>query len=415
MSVAACRRQPHFDRGPNRNRAVVVRDRHNDDVPVRVDVRPELLVWARERSTRDPAELVAQFPRLWEWEQGTLAPTLKQLESFARATRTPVGYLLLQEPPNEPLPIADYRTMGDQAIRRPSPDLLDTIFICQRRQEWYAEFARTAGQASIPLVGSLTTETPVIDAARRMAEALEYGRDARGQTWANALRVLIDRAEDVGVLVMVNGVVGNNTHRKLRPAEFRGFSLVDPLAPVVFVNGADTKAAQIFTLAHELAHLWVGVSALSDADPSSTPSIAVERWCNQVAAEFLVPLAFVRADFQEGRDLTAELDRLAARFRVSTLVILRRVFDADYLSWDEYRNAYAAELDRVLGILEERAEGGGGGNFYNTQPLRASRRFSQAVIASTLEGSTLYRDAFQMLGVRSVSTFHELAAQLQGD
>jgi Zn-dependent peptidase ImmA (M78 family) len=384
-------------------------------VSVRVDVRPELLVWARERSTRDPDELTARFPKLWEWERGTLAPTLKQLESFARATRTPIGYLLLREPPEEPLPIADYRTIGDEAIRRPSPDLLDTVFLCQQRQDWYAEYARTTGQPPLPFVGSLSTDTPVGEAARAMAEALDFGPAARGGTWANALSVLIDHAEDIRVLVMVNGVVGNNTRRKLRPTEFRGFSLVHELAPVVFVNGADTKAAQIFTLAHELAHLWIGVSALSDADPALVTEIAVERWCNQVAAELLVPLASVRAAFQRHQPLTAELERLAARFKVSTLVILRRVFEAQYLSWDEYRRAYEAERERVLAILEEHAEGGSGGNFYNTQPLRASRRFSRAIIESTLEGATLYRDAFQLLGVRSVSTFNELAAQLRGE
>lgn len=382
---------------------------------IRVDVSPELLVWARERSTRDPAELAAKFPKLFEWERGTLAPTLKQLESFARATRTPVGYLLLPEPPEEPVPIADYRTLGDQAIRRPSPDLLDTIFLCQQRQDWYADFARATGQAPVAFVGSLTTAMPVVEAAGAMREALDYGPETRGRSWADALRVLIRQAEDLGVLVMVNGVVANNTHRKLMPAEFRGFTLVDPFAPVVFVNGADTKAAQIFTLAHELAHVWVGVSALSDADPSSIPNVAVERWCNEVAAEFLVPLASLREAFQADRPLAAELDRLASRFKVSTLVVLRRVFDAQHLTWDQYRDAYEVELERVLGILEARRESGDSGNFYNTQPLRASRRFSQAVIASTLEGTTLYRDAFQLLGVRSVSTFHELAAQLRGD
>ncbi len=383
---------------------------------VRVDVRPELLVWARERSTRDPAELAAKFPKLLEWESGTLAPTLRQLESFARATRTPVGYLLLPQPPEEAIPIADYRTIGDQAISRPSPDLLDTIYLCQQRQDWYADFARKSGHPPLSIVGTFGPATPVTAAATAMREALDYGLDARGQSWADALRALIRRAESLGILVMVNGVVANNTRRKLDPAEFRGFSLVDPFAPVVFVNGADTKAAQIFTLAHELAHVWAGVSAVSSADPSALPNVAVERWCNEVAAEILVPLSSLQNTLRRERPLASELDRLAARFKVSTLVVLRRIYDAQYLTWEEYRTAYDAELARVLEFLEQRRESGeGGGNFYNTQPLRASRRFTQAVIASTLEGATLYRDAFRLLGVKSVSTFHELATQLEGD
>jgi hypothetical protein len=131
------------------------------------------------------------------------------------------------------LPIADYRTMGDEAIRRATPDLLDTISLCQQRQDWCAEYARTTGQARLPFVGSLSTDTLVNGAGRAMADALDYGPEARGARWANALSVLIDRAEDRGVLVMVNGVVGNNTRWKLGPTEFRGFSLVHELAPVV--------------------------------------------------------------------------------------------------------------------------------------------------------------------------------------
>jgi Zn-dependent peptidase ImmA (M78 family) len=382
-------------------------------VPVRVDVRPQLFVWARERARLRADELAAKFPKLSQWEAGQLAPTLKQLESYASATHTPFGYFLLDEPPDEPLPIPDYRTIGGQQVARPSPDLLDTIFLCQQRQEWYREFALATGEDALPIVGELTAATPIEQAAQRMRERLGFAVEHRGTTWADALRLLIERAEDLGVLVMVNGVVGNNTHRPLDPGEFRGFALVDPLAPVVFVNGRDTKAAQIFTLVHELAHVWIGESALSDVDVATIPDEAVERWCNQVAAELLVPLRVVRDAFDRQADLTTELQRLGRRFKVSTLVVLRRLYEADRLDRDTYREAYEEELERVRGFLEERGEGAGG-DFYNTQPVRASRRFTRALIASTLEGQTLYRDAFRMLGVRRSSTFEELASRVLG-
>jgi len=376
---------------------------------VRAAVSPRLLVWARERSRLGVDELATKFPKLTEWESGDRAPTLKQLEDFARTTHTPVGFLFLPEPPEEQIPIPDYRTMSDAGVSRPSPDLLDTIFQCQQRQEWYRDFAQVTRENPVAFVGSLTTSVPVVEAAEQVRTTLRFDPGERGHTWSDALRTLVDHAEELGVLVMVSGVVGANTHRKLDPEEFRGFSLVDPLAPLVFVNGADTKAAQIFTLTHELVHLFLGETALDDANLGSAPTNPVERWCNQVAAEVLVPLGPLR-DALSPDVVIDQLEPLARRFKVSTLVVLRRIHDAGQLSWDEYQTAYRDELARVLEILGERS--GTGGNFFNTQPARVSKRFARAVIVSTLEGQTLHRDAFQMLGLKKLSTFEELVSRL---
>jgi Zn-dependent peptidase ImmA (M78 family)/transcriptional regulator with XRE-family HTH domain len=367
-------------------------------------------MWATERSGRDLGDIAERFPHFNDWLRGSRRPTLRQLEQFAKATHAPLGALLLPEPLSEPLPVPDFRTMPDAETERPSVDLLDTIFLCEQRQEWYREFARSSGQEALPLVGSLSLATPVPEAAQALQDALDFGVDERAYMprWSDALTALIERAESAGVLVMVSGIVGGNTHRALDPQEFRGFAVVDELAPVIFVNGADTKAAQIFTLAHELAHVWLGQSAVSSANLVRPENHEVERWCNAVAAEFLVPMNSFRDDFNRNQPLDQQLRRLARRYKVSTLVVLRRVLDAGYIDRPTYEDAFEDELRRVLAVIRESE----GGNYYNTQPYRTSRRFARAIVESTLEGQTLHRDAFRLLGFKKFSTFEGLREHL---
>jgi len=187
--------------------------------------------------------------------------------------------------------------------------------------------------------------------------------------------------------------------------------LADQMAPVVFVNGADTKAAQIFTLAHELAHISLGESAVSKPELSDLGvQDQTERWCNEVAAELLVPEASLREAFQPNGDLTGELDRLAKFYKASTLVVLRRLADVGLMSQAVYRSAYPAELDRVLALAGEK--GGSGGSFYTTTPVRVSKRFARALIADTLEGRTSHRDAYRLLGSKKHAAFEELSRGL---
>jgi Zn-dependent peptidase ImmA (M78 family) len=376
---------------------------------MRVEVKPELLSWARERAGYDLDALAQRFPKLAAWEQGTAKPTLKQLENFAKTTHAPIGFLFLQEPPVERIPIPDFRTARNKRIARPSPDLLDIIYVCQQRQEWYRDFARSVGESVLPFVGSTSLESNIESTAASMRHALGFDIEERRQipTWTEALRRFIEQADAMGIMVMCSGVVLNNNTRRLDPDEFRGFALADDRAPLVFINGADTKAAQMFTLAHELAHIWLGQSAVSDEQASRLSEHQVERWCNQVAAELLVPIAVLRREYQKGAELRAELDRLARRFKVSTLVILRRIHDVGGLASEEFWQAYGKELQRLLAISK-----GSGGNFYLTQAARVSKRFARALVISTLEGQTLHRDAFRMLGFAKLETFKKLGRSL---
>ena len=373
----------------------------------RVPVSPELLQWACERSGIAPEDLAAKFKKLPEWESGETQPTLKQVEAFARAVHVPVGYMFLTKPPEEHVAIPDFRTFAGQAVTRPSPNLLDTIYTCQERQSWYRDFVRVAQAPELAFVGSATVETPPESVAADMRETIGFDLAARRDcpTWTEALRMFIQQAEEAGVLVMVSGVGMSNNRRRLDPAEFRGFALSDSLAPLIFVNGADTKAAQMFTLAHELAHLWLGASALSNIGTVPQPGFRREEvWCNAVAAELLVPLSALHAN----EALDDALPRLARTFKVSTLVILRRLLDAGRIDRPSFDMAWAEEVKR----LRHLAQGGSGGDFYRTTLSRVSRRFARAVVGSTLEGQTLYRDAYRMLGVSKTETFNNLGREV---
>lgn len=370
-----------------------------------------VLRWAARRARRSDQAVQARFPRWPAWLAGEAQPTLRQLEDFARWTHTAFGYFFLPEPPELKLPVPDFRTLRDEALAEPSTELLETVYLCQQRQAWYREHTQLHGLSVVPWVGQARLDQAPEAVAARLRAVLEVSVESRRRlsTWEEALRQLIARAEAAGVLVMVSGVVGSNSHRNLDVAEFRGFALADEWAPLVFLNGADSKSAQMFTLAHELAHLCLGASGVSDADPGHVSGRPTERWCNQVAAELLMPVAALRADYDpKVRPEEAILD-LSRVFKVSTLVALRRLFEAGFIDQATLGRIYQLELAR-LRLLEK--GGAMGGNFYLTLGARTGKRFAQAVLASTLEGQTLYRDAFALLGVRSSEVIHKAAVEL---
>lgn len=370
-----------------------------------------VLRWAAQRARLDDDDLAARFPKWSLWRNGEAEPTLKQLEDFARITHTAIGYFFLPQPPELALPVPDFRTLRDEALARPSSDLLDTLYLCQQRQDWYRDHARMHGLTALSFVGSASVQEEPEAASQRLRETLGLSVDTRRKlpTWTDALRQLIAKSEDAGVMVMVSSVVGSNSHRKLDVGEFRGFVLADGLAPLVFLNGADSKAAQMFTLAHELAHVWLGATGVSDTQAGQVPEQQTERWCNQVAAELLMPLVELRAAYQRNAPIQDEIQRLAREFKVSTLVALRRLFDAGYISqvalWQHYRD----EQER-LRTLKDRSNPGG--DFYRSLGARTSKRFARAIVSSTLEGLTSFPEAFRMLGVRKTATFYEAAREL---
>ena len=377
----------------------------------RVDVKPELLRWARKRSGIGTDALVEHFPKYREWERGDSRPTLKQLERLARVTCAPIGSFFLSKPLEERLPIPDLRTVGDKPFsREPSVDLLDTIYLCQQRQYWYRTFALTEGDDPLGFVGSATLDSDIESTATEIRNTLGMDLDERRSlpTSIDALRRFVTQADSLGILVMSSGIVANNTRRKLDPDEFRGFALADDFAPLVFVNASDTKSAQLFTLAHELAHIWLGASAVTDVEPISMPSQDIESWCNRVAAEILVPSTSLECEFEVHLDLGSEIQRLADYYKVSTLVILRRIFDTGAIDRETLAYAYQRELNRIWTIRADRAA-----TLDPTLGTRVGKRFGRALVASALSGRSSFSEALRLLCIKKMSTLRRFAASLE--
>jgi len=360
----------------------------------KVAIKENILRWAVNRAGLTPDALQQKFPKIQQWITGEDHPTIRQLESLAKATLTPLGFFFLAEPPEERMPIPHFRTLDGRTAIRPSPNLLETVQMMQRRQAWMRDFLKDQGQEPLPFVRSARSNDLPASVADRIRHALNFDESwaVKETTWTDALRTLRETMEDTGILVVVNGIVGNNTRRKLNPEEFRGFVLVDEYAPLVFVNGADGRAAQMFTLAHELAHVFLGSSAAFDLREMRPADDPMEQACNRVAAEFLVPERKLRPIWSSIQNDLAPFQTVARQFKVSEIVVARRALDLGLIQ----RETFLDFLDKQQ---RTSARGPEGGDFYNNQNLRIGRRFASAVAQAAKEGILLYSEAYHLTGL----------------
>ena len=377
---------------------------------IRVPATPSLIRWASQRSGQDREKLEKKFKKLPEWESGKLLPTAIQLQEFARRVHVPYSYMFLYNPPKEKLPIADYRTKRSESVGKFSPNLLDVIYAAQIRQYWYQDFAETETLPKVDLIASAKISSSPTKMAREMHDLLNFdiAKNKPAAKNFNRLRILIDLIEKQGILVMISGIVDDDKSRKLNLDEFRGFTLSDPLAPVIFVNGQDCEAGQLFTLVHEFGHLLLGKSGISNSEITACDKNEnrIEVWCKKFAVEFLVPLEELTSTLVKGEAIEYSLKRLTRKYRVSKQVILNRLFEMQQITRKEYIK-YQRALNVELTI--EKSVKSGERNLALATRRRVGNRFAEAVIVSTLSGQTLYRDAYKMLCIWKTETFNELA------
>lgn len=385
---------------------------HTEKMPSTVPVEPKLIRWAITRSGLTEDELREKFKKLDEWISGDRQPTFRQLEEFARKTMTPFGFLFLKEPPVEDLKIPDFRTVGDTPIKRLSPNLIETMQTMKSRQEWMKDLLLDDDQQELDFVGSAANSKNHKTVAQKIRQTLELAPNwaESAGNWEDALQLLRGSIEQAGILVFSNSVVGLNNTRPLDPEEFRGFVFCDPYAPLIFVNSADSKSAQMFTLAHELAHIWLGVDGLFNLVRMLPHSDKTERFCNKVAAEFLVPEYKLRERWEEATATNKPFVKIGKWFKVSPVVAARRALDLKLIGQVTFFRFYEENQKQWQKVKRERKKKPGG-NFYATQDSRLSRRFTSTVVRATREGRMLYRDAYKLTGLRG-DTYSKFAGHV---
>ncbi|MEO0965738.1 MAG: ImmA/IrrE family metallo-endopeptidase [Planctomycetota bacterium] len=277
----------------------------------------------------------------------------------------------------------------------------------QRRQSWVRDYLVELGADPITFVGAAELTDPISKTVDSIRGALRLDRRWAQpiKSYEDALNLLLERAEDAGLLMMTSGIVGNNTRRVLDVSEFRGFVLIDEYAPLIFTNNRDAKSAQIFTLVHEIAHVWLGSSGLFDLERTISPDMDIERHCNRVAVELLLP----RDQFNEAWKQSRAQDKfreISRRFRVSRVVVARRALDSKKITKEEFFSLYEELRNEDKPVKTEND----GGNFYNTAHRRLGNRFSRLVSQGVREGRLAYRDAYRLTGLRG-KTFDNYMAR----
>lgn len=369
-----------------------------------ITINPTLITWAITRAGFDVDKFLDNNPTIQKWIEEVKKPTVKQLENFAHKVHIPFGYLFLPEPPKETIPFPFFRT-GNQQTDKVSLNVFDTIQILQRRQDWITEYLQDNEQEPLSFVGRFNENATANEVVADIRNTLELQPNwaCNFATWEETLAFITNKIEAIGVFINFNGIVENNTHRPIPVDECRGFVLVNQYAPFMFVNAADAKAAQLFTIIHELAHIWLGESAGFDNQNLMPADDPTEKLCDAIAAEFLVPASSLIDIWQD----KPSIDYARRYFKVSPIVIGRRAMDLGLITKGEFFTFYKGYMDSFKQKKENQK---GGGDFYATARKRVSVTFASYVNQAVNQNKLLYRDAYKITGLKG-DTYQKFVTQ----
>jgi Zn-dependent peptidase ImmA (M78 family) len=385
-----------------------------------IPINPTVLQWARleaglslheaatrakvkpPRKKKDEPALTAE-DRLAAWEDGKDTPSLSQLKKIASAYRRPLLTFFLAKPPQKVVAMADFRTVGNRLFPTDSPEfsaLRRRIILLHQELRALAE---DAGNPKLPFIGSLSENTPVQQFVGTLRAALRVSveEQRRIRNEDAMFGYLRDLAHNMGIYVLLEGNVGNH-HSNIPAEEFRGIALADDLVPLVVVNPNDAKAAMVFTLMHELAHLWLGSSGVSNFNAlgNNGGDGSHEKLCNSVAAEFLVPEVELRAKWKTPEGvLSHSVDAAAKYFKVSGAVIGRRLLDMNIIDDQEYGSILAFYKARWAKYKENQSQQEGAPGPAQMAKYRLGGKTIQTFIVAAREGRIGLQDAARLMNL----------------
>lgn len=381
-------------------------------------VNGDVLRWAREKAGLSHEEAAARAPigrkkgmepadRLAAMERGEEAVSHSCLRNLAKLYRRPLVTFYLAKPPAPDTAIPDFRTLADAPIHEVSPNLDALLRRLRARQQEVREIRADDGAVPLPFIGrfNLQTAPSVIAADIRDEIDLNLAAQRRFPDRDAFFRGLRRKLEDIGIFVQLFGDLGSH-HSRILPEEFRGLVLLDDLAPFIVINPNDAAAAFLFTLLHEVAHIWIGEGGISNSSPfeSGAAANATEQLCNKVAAEFLVPGGPILADWRAlAPELTVgqKVQALASSWRVSRAMMARRLRELRQITEDDWWRLYRGYQQEWRAQRERLQEQEGGPGWY----LLATRKIGNGLINTVLgaldNGTVTYTEASRILGVKS--------------
>ena len=357
------------DRLPHGDRMQLSGRRTSGEAMKAQNINPEMLKWARVTaglSTFDAAKKLSFLKklakdrakvRLQAMEYGADYPTRNQLYEMAAAYRRPVSAFYLNSPPRDADLGQDFRRPPSGIPKRENALLNALLREIKVRQEIVKDLLEDDEDVQdLPFVGSASLSGSVQAVADSISERLEFDHrriDLRKGDCDQLFRKLRQRSEAAGVFVLLASGPGSY-HTALGAEIFRGFAISDRRAPFVVVNDRDARPARSFTLLHELAHIWLNASGVSGSvsadEPESQPH-RIERFCNDVAGEILLPDDALKHDTQlplasdDQQEILVKICNAAHSWAVSESVVAYRFHRKGVLNKQMYRRlseGYAA-------------------------------------------------------------------------